>query len=972
MAANGDQHVCQPDPTIDLNWPNFRGAIHEIFTTNAKRVPDRPCVIETKSARRPQRSFSYRQINESSNQLAHYLVAKGAKVGDVVTIYAYRGVDLVVAYMGALKAGLTVSVLDPQYPPDRQITLLSVLQPDFLIYIQRALDEFGNTADNVNDYIKSDLKIKSTVPALELKTDGSLKGGQIDGQDCLAAQASLREERPDVTVGPDSAPTLSCTSGSEGKPKGAYNSAVLGRHFSLTYYTPLSDSCLMLEGAITNSEYRAERFSMSENDRFTMLSGIAHDPIQRDIFTPLYLGASLWVPPADAITYGLLAEWMNEHKVTVSHLTPAMGQILVGGATTQFPALRNVFLVGDQLTKKDTRRLRDLAPNTSVVNLYGSTESQRAVSYFEVPSKAKDPEYLDSLPDVIPVGQGMLDVQLLVVNQEDRTKLCGIGEQGELYGTFDNPLCQLWYLLIRAAGLAEGYRGLPDLTKSKFVPNWFVDPAIWAEKYNYQATPDGLYKGPRDRLYRTGDLGRLRKDGSVECTGRIDSQVKIRGFRIELGEIDATLSQHPFVRENVTIVRRDKNEEQTLVTYFVPETRRWFDHVEPQKGEVIEQEIASETMAGMLRRFKQLSDDCKQFLAKKLPSYAIPQLLIPLTRFPLNPNGKIDRPALPFPEEADLLSVVKRRASSVVANMTETQTRLAKVWAKILPNRSARMFVPESNFFEEGGHSILAQQLFFLIRNEWKDIDLPVSVIFRSQTLEGLAAEIDRALDPIGLRLDAMPLPGDADEGDEAYAADARDLASQLPESIPRAGEFDYTKNSPTVLLTGATGFLGSYILRELLDGPAKANVIAHVRAKDEASALARIESVTKAYGLWSPSWQSRISVVVGDITKPSLGVTKDSWERLSRDVDLIIHNGAQVNWVLPYSSMRAANVLSTLDCIRLCTVGKPKRLAFISSTATLEKDYYLQNEVLETDDLENSRKGLGSGYGQSKWASDQ
>ena len=123
-------------------------------------------------------------------------------------------VDLVVAYMGALKAGLTVSVLDPQYPPDRQITLLSVLQPDFLIYIQRALDEFGNTADNVNEYIKNDLNIKSTVPALELQTDGSLKGGHIDGQDCLAAQASLREERPDVTVGPDSAPTLSCTSGS--------------------------------------------------------------------------------------------------------------------------------------------------------------------------------------------------------------------------------------------------------------------------------------------------------------------------------------------------------------------------------------------------------------------------------------------------------------------------------------------------------------------------------------------------------------------------------------------------------------------------------------------------------------------------------------------------------------------------------------------------------------------------------------
>ncbi|KAK5626701.1 hypothetical protein RRF57_002416 [Xylaria bambusicola] len=918
-----------PNPTVDLNWTNFRGgmisrhqydtiSIHEIFAKNAKQFPARPCVIETKSAQRPQRSFSYGQINEASNQLAHHLVANGAKVGDVVTIYAYRGVDLVVAYMGALKAGLTVSVLDPQYPPDRQITLLSVLKPDFLISIQRTLDEFGKLSDNVSDYIKNDLEIKSTVPALELQNDGSLKGGDVAGQDCLAAQASLREESPDVTVGPDSAPTLSCTSGS--------------------------------------------RFSMSEADRFTMLSGIAHDPIQRDIFTPLYLGASLWVPPVDVITYGLLAEWMHENKVTITHLTPAMGQILVGGATTQFPSLRRAYFVGDQLTKKDLRRLQDLAQNAAVINLYGSTESQRSVSFFEVPSKTDNSIFLDTMPDVIPVGQGMLDVQLLVVNQDDRTKLCAIGEQGELY--------------IRAGGLAEGYRGddekIRELNRSKFVPNWFIDPATWVERYSYQSTPDNLYKGPRDRLYRTGDLGRVRQDGSVECTGRIDSQVKIRGFRIELGEIDATLSQHPYVRENVTIVRRDKNEEQTLVTYFVPETRRWFDHLEPQNGEAMEQEIASETMAGMLRRFKQLSDDCKQFLAKRLPNYAVPQLLIPLTRFPLNPNGKIDRPALPFPEEADLMSVAKRRASSVVVSMTETQTRLAKVWAKILPNRSARMFVPESNFFEEGGHSVLAQQLFFSIRSEWKDIDMPVTVIFRSQTLAALAAEIDRASDPIGLRLDAMPLPGDAGTEDEAYAADAKDLASQLPESFPSVSkDWDYAKGSPTVFLTGATGFLGSYILHELLEGPAHASVIAHVRAKDAASGHARIESVTKAYGLWSPCWQSRLSVVVGDITKPSLGVSQDSWDRLSQEVDIIIHNGAQVNWMLPYSSMRAANVLSTLDCIRLCGADRAKRLVFISSTSTLESPEYHGVKISEKDDLEASSKTLSAGYGQSKWASE-
>jgi L-2-aminoadipate reductase len=316
----------------------------------------------------------------------------------------------------------------------------------------------------------------------------------------------------------------------------------------------------------------------------------------------------------------------------------------------------------------------------------------------------------------------------------------------------------------------------------------------------------------------------------------------------------------------------------------------------------------------------------------------------------------------------------------MAANITDTQTRLATIWASVLPNRSARMFIPESNFFDEGGHSILAQQMFFLLKKEWKDIDLPLSVIFQSQTLEALAAEIDRSQDPIGLRLDAMPLPRDENVEDEAYAADARDLVRQLPESIQGAAtNWDYTNSPPTVFLTGTTGFLGSYILHELLEGPTKAHVIAHVRAKDAAAGLTRLETVTKAYGLWSSTWTftSRLEVIVGDISKPELGLSQNIWDRLCDEVDVIIHNGAKVNWMLPYSSLRAANALSTLACIQLCATGNPKRMAFVSSTSTLDNEYYVQLSrkvgaaVLETDDLEGSRKGLGTGYGQSKWASE-
>ena len=158
-----------------------------------------------------------------------------------------------VAYMGALKAGATVSVLDPQYPPERQNVLLDVARPRFLVCIQRANEEFGKLSATVMDFVANNLSIKYLIPALKLSSNGELETGHVE------VHTSSGKESPNVLVGPDSVPTLSFTSGSEGRPKG-----VQGRHFSLTYYLP----------------WMAERFGLSEDDRFTMLSGIAHDPIQ--------------------------------------------------------------------------------------------------------------------------------------------------------------------------------------------------------------------------------------------------------------------------------------------------------------------------------------------------------------------------------------------------------------------------------------------------------------------------------------------------------------------------------------------------------------------------------------------------------------------------------------------------------------------------------------------------------------------
>ena len=944
-----------PDPTSDLGWSDYRGAIQDVFSANAGRTPDNVCVIETVSGTCPERIFTYRQINEASNLLGHHLVQNGVARGDVVMVYAYRGVDLVVAVMGVLKAGATFSVIDPAYPPERQKIYLEVAQPRALVNIAKATIEAGPLSRLVRDYIDHELHLKTEVPSLRITDDGFLTGGcgLLDDQDVLNPQRKLAADSPGVVVGPDSNPTLSFTSGSEGRPKG-----VLGRHYSLAYYFP----------------WMKEIFDLSDQDQFTMLSGIAHDPIQRDIFTPLFLGARLLVPSKEDIQHERLAEWMQKYGATVTHLTPAMGQILVGGASATFPALKRAFFVGDLLTKRDCRLLQNLAENVAIVNMYGTTETQRAVSFFEIPSRAQHPNFLNQMKDVIPAGRGMYNVQLIVVNQADRTKQCSVEEVGEIY--------------VRAGGLAEGYLGDDNMNQKKFIPNWFVDPKTWVEQYEQKialsnSKPEPwreFYKGPRDRLYRTGDLGRYTASGDVECTGRADDQVKIRGFRIELGEINSHLGKHMAIRDCVTLVRRNKDEEPTLVSYIVPELKEWPAWL-AAKG--LQDGPDDDSMVGMLKRFRPLQDDVRDHLKESLASYAIPTHFIPLKKLPLNPNGKVDKPALPFPDIADITAA--HPEEETWSSLSETEQAMASIWGELIPSLNAKAIRPTDSFFDIGGHSILAQRMLLMIKRKMDGAQIPMAMLFRDPSLRGfsLAVEHSRST-PAGLVTvngdNSRQANGNTSNGED-YFGDARQLLKELPVSFPPAAKFDKSRSS-TVFLTGASGFLGAYILRDLLTRAFPAvNVIAHVRAKTTQAGLARLQNSCTAYGVWSSDWSTRLSCVIGNLAEPRLGLDAGTWAKLEATVDVIIHNGAQVHWVSPYSSLKAPNVLSTINLLQLCAAGKAKKFAFVSSTSVLDTEYYVKfsddslasngTGVLESDDLDGSRTGLDTGYGQTKWVSE-
>lgn len=985
-----------PDPTTDLDWCGFKGSITSIFERNAKAFPDRRCIVESLSADDASagglaelpppasklREITYGQLDRASNVVAHRLLQAGVQREEVVTTYAYRGVDLVVAVLGILKAGATFSVIDPAYPPSRQNIYLQVAKPRALIVLAKA----GVLQHSVRQCIKDELDLRIEIPALELLDNGNVRGGNVSGggSDALDEAQSLAGESTNVVLGPDSVGTLSFTSGSTGIPKG-----VKGRHHSLTHFFP----------------WMGERFGLGAHERFTMLSGIAHDPIQRDIFTPLFFGAELHIPTSEDIgTPGRLAEWMAATKATVTHLTPAMGQLLSAQATAAIPTLRNAFFVGDVLTKRDCTRLQALAGNVCIINMYGTTETQRAVSYFAIPSVNSSSTFLQTQKDIMPAGQGMKNVQLLVVNRNERTATCAVGEVGEIY--------------VRSGGLAEGYLGPPEVTAEKFMPNFLAPELSFPD--TIRDKPEGqFWKGIRDRMYRTGDLGRYLPDGTVECTGRADDQVKIRGFRIELGEIDTHLSRHPHVRENVTLVRRDKDEEKVLVSYFVPGPGAAALEEVSDAGE--DASAAASGKAGRdallvrgMRRHRKLIRDIRDHLKRKLPAYSVPTLFVPLGKMPLNPNGKIDKPALPFPDTAVAsaaaagsggaggANAANGDAANANANATATEKTIIELWSKLLPNAPQPLPLDES-FFDLGGHSILATRLVFEMRKAFV-VNVPLGVVFDSPTVAALAKEVDQLREGDLQLGSGAAANGDAKKEvnlDEDYGSDVATLTPSLPESFAGDRVRKASEGPRTVLVTGVTGFLGAFILSDLLTNRANkvAKVYAHVRARDPAAALDRLREGGKGRGIWNEEWVSsgRLEAVVGDLESPQrLGMSEEVYARVADEVDDVLHNGALVHWVYPYSKLRAANVGSTICAIKLCNTGKKqKTLTFISSTAAIDSDHYIRLSdsiihakpesttavaagaaplagVPETDDLEANVRGLNSGYGQTKWVAEK
>ena len=255
---------------------------------------------------------------------------------------------------------------------------------------------------------------------------------------------------------------------------------------------------------------------------------------------------------------------------------------------------------------------------------------------------------------------------------------------------------------------------------------------------------------------------------------------------------------------------------------------------------------------------------------------------------------------------------------------------------------------------------MVGQSVLFDLRKA-RRISLSMATLFQNPSLREFASVIDAASTiSNGDKSDSTPPEMD-------YYLDGELLKTKyLPAAFPQGDN-----PAETFLVTGASGFLGAHILADLLNRP-HTKVIALVRAKDSTDALQRVNENCIAYGIWSKSWLSRLECIPGDLSKPNLGLSPTTWKNLEDSVDVIIHSGARVHWIHTYTEMKPTNVLATLACITLCSAPThPKRLTFISSTAVLDTPSHLNHPVLESDDLSGSRKGLSTGYAQTKYVSE-
>ena len=626
-----------------------------------------------------------------------------------------------------------------------------------------------------------------------------------------------------------------------------------------------------------------------------------------EMWRPLLRGATAVVIPDDVIyDPSALISFLEEREIMEVTVTPSLlGSVLDAGGPD----------IGDRL-----RALKTILYNGEVVtrNLAQRTMSllpnARAINVYsisethEVAAGAARDLLESTDATYCPVGQPA-DPERTYVLDEDANPAAE-GEAGELYVGGD------W--------LARGYVKLPEVTAERFVPDPFA---------------------PEDdaRMYRTGDKARLLHDGNLEILGRMDSMAKVRGYSVQLGAVEAAIQERLTVWDCAVIADGEEGEDKRLVAYLAPAEEdgdRCGDwEVEPGTGR---------------------SPEIRRLLQESLPHYMIPAVFVEVESLPLqDTTGKIDYKNLPAPPARTTPAETTEFSEALPADAprSEKEDRLARIFESVLLQEEGDVR-RDDDFFDVGGHSLAAAELVEVVEDAF-GVRLSMQAVLKNPTVAGMCDEIEAR-------------QGGASEGeDTTRETDLRADAVLEPEISPRDADDDgpiALRGAEHVFLTGATGFLGAFLLDEIL---ARTGATVHclVRPRKGSEPMDTLRDNLKRYGLWDRENARRIVAVAGDLGEPLLGLDEGTFDELAGEADVIVHAGAAVNLAYPYPALRAANVGGTREVLRLACRNGTKPVHFVSSNGIFAPGTGLCEEDADLDALADTRE---DGYGQSKWVAEK
>lgn len=539
-----------------------------------------------------------------------------------------------------------------------------------------------------------------------------------------------------------------------------------------------------------------------------------------------------------------IAALMERERVTVALLIISEAHTLLqygSSALRRCNAWRVAICAGENFTPNLIDKIGSLnLPGLKVFNGYGPTETSIFSALGSVALDKVAGDYR------VPIGAALPDYGMYVVDDEGLP--VPVGWEGEV--------------VICGPGVGSGYLNRPELTVAKWKPATFLAGRECSRRQGW------------DRLYHTGDRGRMLADGSVVILGRIDgdSQIKLRGFRVELDEVASCIIQTAagVLTDARVTVRGDVAEHKFLVAFVV------FSHDGGVKNE-------TEYLHSLLAELP-------------LPPYMRPAVGVSLSSLPFTERGKLDNKVL---EQMELPFAPVDDEEQDGEGMTETEASLKRIWHDVIQGAGGIpvSIRPESDFFSVGGNSLLLLRLKAEVRSVF-EVEISLAELFQSSTLQGLADRIQGS---------SSTSTGVVTQIDWEKETDPRELLRMSSESAlvnSFSSATGSTAGGLSIVLTGATGFLGSAILRQLVSSPAISRI--HCVAVRNTKRIDMVDS-------------PKVTVHAGDLAQPLLGLRDEqAAAAVFGGVHVIIHNGAEVSHMKNYMSLRAANVGSTRELARL------------------------------------------------------